>query len=521
MIKYLKTFLIFILILLTSGCGIFSTVSSNDGSAVITPELTKTYISFLASDSLKGRDTPSPGLDTAASYIAQVFKGYGISPVKGSYFQNVHMGFVSLGDDNFLKINTPAGIKAYKIKSAFTPFEMTGNTEAKAAIVFAGYGIEAPEYNYNDYENIDVKGKIVLVLRHEPGENDTASAFKGTEATKYSNVAEKVKTAVEHGAAAVLVCQGPLNHTFLTPRGFPWPSLSKIIPKDALPLTLLQDEKDKVPVVQVGKEVIAALFGSVDKLKSLQAGIDKTMKPNSFLIDGAEADLKTSTIIKQEPSRNVVGIIEGSDPVLKNEFVVLGAHYDHVGYKKEHKPDEDFIFNGADDNASGTTALMAAAAAFASSDLKPRRSVLFIAFCGEEKGLFGSRYYAENPLFPLSKTVCMLNMDMVGRNSIDSLQILGYSSCPELVPVVEEANKNIGFYLRFDEKISGGSDHQSFIGKNVPALFFHSGLESEYHTVRDKVSLINFEKIAKTAKLVYNTARLIADGDQVYRFHKK
>ncbi len=486
------------------------------GEKAITSSSAKGYIDYLASDSLKGRDTPSPELDSAAKFISLHFESAGLRPLNGSYFQKVKMGYIRLGKENFLKIRKGKEEAAFKLKDEFTPFEITADKEASAAVVFAGYGIDAPEYNYNDYENLDVKGKIVFVLRHEPGENDPASIFKGKELTKYSSVLEKTETAIKHGAIGVLICQDPLNHKLLTPRGFPWPSLSKFIPDKALPLSLLLDEKDKVPVVQVGEEVINYLFGSTDKLRDIQAGIDKNLKPSSFAIDGASATLKTSTELQDESADNVIGFIEGTDPVLKDEVLVIGAHYDHIGIKKNHAANEDYIFNGADDNASGTTALMEVADAFSANNLGPRRSILFIAFCGEEKGLFGSRYYVEYPLFPLSKTVAMLNIDMVGRNSIDSLSIFGAAAFPKITEIVKDKNSETGFNLVFDPVLNGGSDHMSFTRKKIPALFFHSGIHQDLHQVSDEVRFINYDKIAKAAKLVFRTAWQIANEGDYY-----
>ncbi len=518
--KLFKLFLLFVLSLIIIGCCQTGVTKNTPGSeSDISAAQIKQDLDFLASDSLKGRDTPSTELNIAAKYIASEFAKSNIKPVDGSYFQTVHMGKISLATDNLLKINIGGKEKSYKIKSQFVPFEMTANKTATAPLVFAGYGIDAPEYGYNDYENLDVKDKIVLILKHEPGEDDPLSKFNSKKATKYSTIKEKVNTAIDHGAAGVLVVQDPLNHMLLSPTGFPWPSLSGFIPMDVLPLTLLSDEKDKIPSAEVGEDVVVDLFGSIEKLKEIQLAIDKSFKTNSFPITDAIVSLKTDTFIKQMISNNVVGYAEGNDPKLKDEFVIIGAHYDHVGYKKNHNPGEDYIYNGADDNASGTAAMISAARAFGTASLKPKRSILFIAFCGEEKGLFGSRYYVDNPLIPLQKTIAMLNIDMIGRNSIDSLYIYGYSKSPGLKQVVEEANKMTKFTLIFNENLlQGGSDHMSFMQKKVPSIFFHSGTENEYHTVHDEAGLINFEKAKKVTKLVFETALMIANGNDYYKF---
>jgi len=487
------------------------------GVNAISSELVREHAFFLASDSLKGRNSPSPELEIAAGYIARVFESNGFQPVQGSYLNRVPLNIVSLGEKNSLSIRKDGAERSYEIKSEFTPFDMTANRSASGPIVFAGYGITAPEFNYDDYGGIDVRGKIVFVLRHEPGEEDTASVFQGAKATKYSNVSEKVEIALKHGATAVMVATDPLNHTLLTPRGFPWPSLSRFLPKDALPISLGTDEEKKVPVVHVGEEVIAQLFGSVDSLRNIQRAIDAALKPHSFEIASAAAVVQTSTSIKDMSASNVVGFLEGIDPILKKEIVVIGAHYDHVGTQKTGQPGEDLIFNGADDNASGTTALLAVAAAFGHSPVKPKRSVLLMAFAAEERGLLGSKSYVENPLLPLEQTVAMLNLDMVGRNSIDSLLVIGGSKSPDLAQIAQEENAKVGFTLVADNLSSGGSDHMSFQRKNVPFLFFFSGFHPDYHKVTDHADLLNIPKIARVATLTFRTAWRVANEDRKYK----
>lgn len=508
---------ILFLSMLFFGCGSTGT-PVKDSINVITPELMNKHISFLASDSLKGRKTPGRDLDKAASYIAEEFKHCGLSPVNGSYFQTVHLGIVDLGKDNRLSIKKYGKEQSFSIKTEFTPFEMTGNKEVSSSVIFAGYGITAPELNYDDYKNLNVNGEIVLLLRHAPHENDTASQFSSPKALEYSQVSYKVQNAIKHGAKGVIIVTDPLNHMLLSPRGFPWPSLSAFIPKDALPVSLLSQEADKVPVVQAGKEVIALLFGSVDKLKELQEKIDRELVPSSFKIEGTSVSLKTSTEITETPANNVAGFMEGSDPSLKNEVVIIGAHYDHVGFKKDHKPGEDYIYNGADDNASGTSGVMALAKAFSSLKTRPKRSILFITFAGEELGLLGSRAYTEAPLFPLEKTAAMLNMDMIGRNDPDSLYIIGSSVCPQLSQINKEENEKIGFKLGYNmEKYLGSSDQEPFIKKGVPAIFYHTGETKDYHHVSDEISTINMEKAARISRLVFLTALRIAEENSYNR----
>jgi len=515
-----KYFLIIILPFLIWNCSSTSTI--NDSQQVITPGLLEEYISYLASDELMGRNTPGPALDSAAAYIASKFESFGLQKINGSYFQKINLGYVSLGEKNHLNIIRNGTETILKIKDDFVPFDITGNSSTEGKLIFCGYGIEAPEYKYNDYANADVNGKIVLILKHEPRENDSASVFDGAEQSDYSDLNHKVKNAADKGASAVIVVNDPLNHSSLRPVGFPWPSLSKIIPKDAIPLTILNKKYKNIPVVQAGTELINIVFGSADNLKNLQKKIDAEMTGYSAEFDDITVSLGTSIIVDETPAYNVTAFLEGSDAALKNEVLVIGAHYDHSGVKKNTPAGEDSILNGADDNASGTAAMMSIAKAFSQMKTRPKRSILFIAFAGEEKGLFGSNFYLDNPLFPLENTVAMLNLDMIGRNHPDSVWINAHSRSPVLKKINEEENEEIGLTLvHRNEKSVGGSDHAPFIKKGITALFYHSGTHEDYHKVTDEASLINFEKAARISRLAFRTAFRIANESRRYKVTNK
>ncbi|MFQ5706832.1 MAG: M28 family peptidase [bacterium] len=498
----------------------FVTRPSPDALESIRAEDVRRHIDFLASDSLMGRNTPSPGLEIAGEYIADEFQKYGIQPLNGSYFQEFHLKRTHLGEKNSLRLTLPGGVeKAFQLKHDFIPFDFTATARARGELVFAGYGITAPEYDYDDYRNLDVHGKVVLALRHEPGEKDPSSKFEGLQLTRHSLFQSKFKNAVAHGASAILIVTDPVNHRSIRARGFPWPSLYKNIPDNALPLTLSLNEEGGIPAVHVGKRFIAQIFGSVDSLRSLQQRIDTTLEPQSFEIANVRVSLETSTVADLKSARNVVGLWEGSDPVLKNEAIVIGAHYDHIGYKKGPvKPGEDYIFNGADDNASGTTGLLEIAQAFTFS-LRPKRSILFVAFAGEEKGLLGSRAYIEQPLWPLEKTKAMLNMDMIGRNEGDRVSIIGYSHSPELNEINIEEDKFIGLKLEYNgERYFTRSDQFNFARHGIPVLFYNTGDHEDYHKVTDNPDKINAGKIAMIARLVFRTAWRAANTDEILHY---
>lgn len=493
---------------------------SEHARATITPSLMQQTISFLASDSMKGRATPDGGLDVAADYIASQFKSLGLQAFNGDYFQDLDYCYIDLGSDNFLSLIKGIETLNFKIKEDFVPYDLSGARPAESAVVFAGYGITAPEFEYDDYKDLDVKGKIVVVLRQEPGQTDVLQkSFDGLELTHYSGLKVKQRIAQAHGAAGIIVISGPLHYSSLKPRGYAWPSLSKILPEDALPLDYCDSVALKIPMVQAGESVVNELFGNIDSLKRIQQRIEKSLQPHSFRIPGKIMAMNVSLITKPVGGRNVVAWLEGSDPVLKNEVIIIGGHYDHIGFEKEPQGKSDFIYNGADDNASGTSGVLAVAKAFATMAENPQRSVIFIAFAGEEKGLLGSSTYVHRPLWPLNKTVAMINLDMIARNDPDSVQILGARQNPGLAKVVRKENKEIGFKLAVSKSkyLEGGSDHVPFFKSGVPVIFFFTGLHEDYHQVTDNPDRINADKAARVSRLAFLTAWAVANESRHYK----
>jgi len=491
--------------------------------SIITPFLMKQTIGYLASDSMKGRATPSAELDAAADYIAGQFRSFGLQPLNLSYFQDLAFCKFDLGTGCFLSVVKGLETKRFKIRDDFIPFEYSGSRPAEGEIVFAGYGITAPEYSYDDYRDVDVKGKIVAVLRQEPGQTDSLQKlFAGKELTRYSGLKEKQKNAQAHGAAGMLVISGPLQYNSLSPTGFAWPSLTDVPSKKTLQMDYCDRSVELIPMVHVGVNVIKELFGHPDSLKHIQERIEENMKPDSYRIPGKIWVMNIAFSTKPIGGRNVIAWLEGSDPDLKDEAIIIGGHYDHIGYEKEHPADSDYIYNGADDNASGTSGVIAVAKAFASMIDTPRRSVIFMAFAGEEKGLLGSDSYIRKPLWPLGKTVAMLNLDMIGRNDPDSIEIIGGRQNPGLGRIVSRQNRETGFILTENkqEPMTGGSDHASFFKKDVPVIFFFSGLHEDYHKVTDSPDRINFDKAARVARLAFLTAWTVANEDRHYKIVK-
>ena len=507
-----KGICVFVILFLAIAGASHAQFTPGNGKKLITPDFLSKQINYLASDSMKGRNTPSPQLDSAAAYIARNFKEWGIQPVNGSYFQEVPVCQDQLGDTNELTVFMNGAGFQLSIKSDYVPYDFSSAAKVTAPVIFAGYGITAPEYNYDDYKGIDAKGKIVVIFRNEPQKDDSTSVFLGREETKYVALKEKLKNAIKHGAAGMLVVNGPLQFSSLKARGSPWASLSKIIPKDAAPLHLCDDSEDQIPSMHIGEEVVKLLFGSVDSLKRLEERIDKDLSFASYELPGVKVSMHANILTTVYKVRNVVGYIPGSDPVFSKQLVIIGAHYDHVGFKKDHKEGEDYIFNGADDNASGTSGVMSVAYAFSRLKEKPKRSMMFILFAGEEKGLFGSKYYTTHPLHPLASTVAMLNLDMISRNNPDSLYLEGAQQSPDLTNIIRKENKKTKFKLVVKEsEYLGGSDHYYFYKHNVPFIFFFTGLHKDYHQVSDNPDKSDYSKAARVSRLVFYTAGKISN----------
>jgi len=503
---------LFLLSILSINPLISQTTIPEEGLAAISPDTMYAHVSYLASDDMKGRNTPSPELDTCAHFIANYFKYCGLNPLvkTNGYFQQVPLLKTKLAEKQKLSLIINGTETAFELKKDFIPVHLSANREVNAPVVFVGYGITAPEYDYDDYENIDVKGKIVLVFTSEPQEKDTSSVFNGAKRTDHSKLNNKVMNAIDHGAVGFIYVSNPSRRFRRPPNA--WPSLMRNAPNDGIPLTLGEKEENKIVVVRIGKKLADAIFSvSQITMKDVHTKIDADLKPRSFELKNVSATLKTSLDSDKFSTQNVVGLLEGSDPELKDEVVVIGGHYDHIGARNDTT-----IYNGANDNASGTAGVMALAKAFSKSNQKPKRSILFMAYTGEEKGLFGSRYYVgSDPLFPLEKTAVMLNLDMIGRHDSSAVDIFGTLESPELKEVFLEVNELFNLTHHFGDlkKKQGSSDHASYMKKQIPFLFFNTNDRKDLHKPTDTIEKINSENMALITKVIFGCAWQVANMD--------
>jgi hypothetical protein len=447
-------------------------------------------VKYLASDALRGRGTGTPQMEKAARYIADHFKRLGLQPVGGAgYLQRfgvtTRATLAKRGNHLAWSANGTSETAA-----AFQPFNFSGNGKLSGPVVFAGYGITAPEYDYDDYAGVDVKGKIVLILRHEPQEFDENSKFAGKVYTSHAQMQNKAVNAKFHGARGVLFVNDVPNH----------PSDPDDL--DKFSRTVGPNSPD-VPFAQVRGELAGRwlkLAGT--DIKSWIAAVDKDLKPRPLEIPGLKVELDVNVERERRNVPNVVGYLKGET----DEYVILGAHYDHLGMGEQSSMAPDLagkaIHPGADDNASGTAGLLELAAYFAGRP-PARRGILFVAFAGEELGLLGSSYYVNHPALPLEKAAAMINMDMIGRVKDGRVFIGGVGTGDTLKATLEAARA--ASRLKFDLSEQGGygsSDHFSFVTKQVPVLFFFSGLHSDYHKPSDTWDKIDSRSAAEMLDVV-------------------
>ncbi len=464
-------------------------------------DIFQSQVRYLASDELSGRGVDTPGIKLARDYIAHEFAGYGLLPGgdNGTYLQafGVTTG-IAVKQPTSLAVNNRESLT---LDSDWTPLEMSASGHVNGELVFVGYGITAKDYGYDDYAGIDAKGKIVLVLRYEPSPKNDKSPFqKWPRYSNYATLREKMNNARDHGAAGLILVD-------LQP--------AKPPARELIPLRgIFYRSDNSVIAAQVKRERADQWFSAEDgSLFALKEKIDRDEKPSPMPLRGVQVALTINLEPIRGRAENVIGILPGSDPALRSENVVVGAHYDHLGlgyYGTRDSSTEGQIHHGADDNASGTAVLLHVARQLAESNSRPRRTLVFVAFSGEEVGLLGSRYYVEHPPFPLSATRAMLNLDMVGRLRDDRLTVFGAHSAPGLSGIVDEAAHGAGLEIKESDSI-GRSDHMSFYNKKIPALHFFTGTHSDYHRPTDTWDKLNTEGMAQISDLVATVAQKVAD----------
>ncbi len=492
------------------------------------------HLYFLSSDELKGRATADPSIHTAARYIAGELKKLGLEAIDEDrdYYQYYTL-IKSEYDWNETKITIDQDGVTKSINEEnfyFFPF-FRDNMDITGDVVFTGYGISSPGDGFDEYGGIDVTDKIVIVMDGAPLDEQGKSRIENVSTSGYFRYFSKLMTAQSAGAKAVIYVypstseyrdildEYPMFGTFLNEsiamEGDEVSDLSGMIPGVSARLIL------------AGREVVEHLLKGTGKtLEELQKQIDNELKPVSFIIPDKEVTIQTRIKDSRLKVPNIIGYLEGSDPERKNEVIVYSAHFDHLG-----SGGDEVIFNGADDNASGSTALLELAEAFTVLEKKPKRSILFLWVSGEEIGLFGSRFYSNNPVVSLENTLVDINLDMVARvkteadtgssvfmSDRETVFVIGGHQSTELRKLNNRVFERMGLKpdyslgdLNHPDRLYYRSDHINFARNDVPALFFTTGLHADYHTIRDTYDRIDFEKFLTVTRLVFMVGYEVAN----------
>jgi hypothetical protein len=481
----------------------------------IEPDHLLAHIKFLSSDEMKGRSNGSPELERAAEYIADAFGKAGLRPAgdNGSWFQSfvLDAGLI-VGRDNRLTIERDGKRVTLTPVSGYLPLAAPINDKPDSPsvafenlpVVFAGYGLTVPSAGYDDYANVDVKGKVVLIFTHEPQEHEQNSRFDGTRSVRQATLQAKASLARQHGARALLAVSDPTHKT------------------DDAPYALFERdpeaESQPIPVLRVRREQMKPFLDTWG-LDALARQIDKDLQPKSRPLPGATVSYVEHLAKNRRPVRNVVGVLPGSDPQKAKEALVIGAHYDHVGLggRLSVAPERTGeIHNGADDNASGTAAIIEMAKQAVSQRARFPRTLIFVAFAGEERGLLGSIHYTTTPAVPMDSTVAMVNLDMVGRAN-GSVDVSGLELSPSMEADLQAAGAASGNQLRVRREGPGAgrSDDSSFIARRVPAINFFTGFHTDYHRPGDDWEKIDARGVSRVAALGLEfAARLAARKDR-------
>jgi hypothetical protein len=544
------------------------------GFESITGQDAITYLKFISSDLLEGRETASEGYDIAAQYAASLFELWGIKPAgelerrrmsmrimfqvpqkpsapKRTYLQNIPL-IETLGSEGMAAVEFQKGqlkkTKTFSQNMDYT-YSASETQTLNAPVVFVGYGIQESSLKFDEYKNLDVKDKFVMMLSEAPGKDDPESPFnKGKLKEKYypqrrrmrRMTSPKNNLARDKGAVGILMVENsPEDNSDVPRRILEFQRINDerpIYPGQRRRMSLAENlglsmPWESIPTIRISRKMADDILQLVgETIDGLKGKIEKTLKSHSMVLPGVSFTVKTEVETKLVNSMNVLGYIEGSDPELKKEAIVIGAHLDHLGRRG------DYIFNGADDDGSGSVGVMEIAEAFAKNPVKPKRSIVFALWCGEEKGLLGSRYYVANSFM---KTAVNLNLDMISRTyekeriammarrwgaeigkevleKIDAKKFVSLTydaKTPEIDKIMRENNNHVGLHIHLQgqEDASGGSDHAPFARAKIPWAFFIAAMTEDYHQPSDTVDKVSPDLMKKIIRLTYLAAFDLAD----------
>jgi len=494
------------------------------GAELITAAQLKDYLTFIAADELEGRNTPSRGLDVAAKFIATNLSRWGIKPAgdNGAYFQRFELGKNTVDSaQTTLEING----QRFRFGNDFLASTNSGSGTASGPLVYASHGAIFPKKNINAFQGLDIKGKIVVWTNEFPKGIGNADYF-GKEGVDWE---DPIKYCSRNGAAGVISI--PRFQSLIN-----WEQTKRnaTINGSIFVEKFRAEGERKVPVISLSPRVVGILLqGEKESATKLFNSAAAGEPPASFEFRPEKrVTFSVAVMTEQVYTQNVVGILEGSDGDLKKEYVALGAHYDHVGTGSPINGDG--IYNGADDDGSGTVSILAIAEAFAKG-ARPKRSLLFVWHAGEERGLWGSKYFTQYPTVAIDKVIAQLNLDMVGRSKQaddttpantglsgpHEIYVIGSkmmsTALGELSEFVNKSYLNLVFNYKHDdpndpEKLFFRSDHFNYALKGIPVIFYTDGEHEDYHKVTDHVEKIDFAKMQKISRTVYAMAWELASG---------
>ncbi|QDT64849.1 M28 family peptidase [Calycomorphotria hydatis] len=477
------------------------------------------HLEYLAGDELEGRGVATEGNHKAAEYLKSEFLAAGLKGAlpNGQFYQSfpIHLSEEIVTENTSVELIGPDDEKrTLEIGTDFQPLLIGRSGEVKAPLVFAGYGISAPKLNYDDYADLDVKDKIVIVLRKEPQQANADSVFDGARISPHAYIRTKIKIASDHGAAGLILVNDPSSakekDELTKPEGFGNGTVT-------------------LPFVQITQAVFEKLLETspvtssegkpLKTIPEIVVDIDENFAPVSTELEGWSADVAVATKQDTVEVSNVIGLLKG-DGSHGDETIVVGAHFDHLGYGGfgSRNPSVRAIHNGADDNASGTSALIELARRFGQRNTAPSRDILFIAFNGEERGLLGSNYYLAHPVVPLEDTVAMLNLDMVGRKEGKPLTVYGVGTSKEMKELVETLAEKSSFEIKSVAGVIGASDHFGFYLKKIPALHLFTGTTKEYHTPEDDLETLDINGIAEVVDFAEGILDQFLSADKPMEF---
>ena len=491
----MKLFIFVVLVLFVVSCG-------EKYNPEITVEDMRANVEYLASDSLKGRKPGKEGGMLAAQFIRAKFENAGLELMFDNGFQKFGLlTSAELGEGNTLSINN----KTFEVEKDFLPYAFSANSAVEAEVVFAGFGLQVDKdtLQWNDFDGVDVSGKWILALQGDPDLENAQSPY-----VEFSSERAKALTASDNSAAGLILVAG-----------------TKFSEKDELS-SLFFDKNSRrysFPILQITREVANEILAkSGETIESLESEILKNSKPVNLKID-TKVSVKINVLQKETETQNVVAIVRGTDENLKNEYVVVGGHYDHLGMggpgSGSRAVDTIAVHNGADDNASGTAAVIELAEKIV-SEKSNKRSIIFVAFGAEEMGLVGSKAFTANPPVETEKMVAMFNLDMVGRldSTSKGLSIGGTKTSKETEDLLNEFNTE--FKLAMSPEGIGPSDHASFYLQDIPVFFISTGAHADYHTPIDDVEFINFEGAKMVTDYTYILLNEVANRDSVLTFQE-